>query len=581
MAQRKESWWKESVVYQIYPRSFFDKSGDGIGDLAGITAKLDYLHLLGVDVVWLCPVYRSPNQDGGYDISDYRDIMAEFGTLADWDEMLSGMHRRGIRLIMDLVVNHTSDQHPWFQAARSGRNNPYRDYYIWRPGKPGPDGGVQEPSNWGSHFGGSAWTYDPPTGEYYLHLFAPGQPDLNWDNPAVRAEVYDLMRWWLERGIDGFRMDTVNMLSKVPAFPDVPPARDERYPLASAHFLNGPRLLEYLQEMKREVLSKYDVLTVGEAPGVSPELGVTYTHEQDGVLSMIFQFEAMNLDKDLHDPAPRWTQVPWSLTDLKEVTSRWQQALHKQGWNSVFMSSHDLPRLVSRFGDDGEYRVQSAKLLATFMHTLEGTPYIYQGDEIGMTNVRFASIGEYRDIDALNLYREQVTEGGGRPEDTLALIYAQGRDNARTPMQWDDTPNAGFTSGAPWIGVNPNYPQINVAQSLADEASVFWHYRDLIRLRRAHPVIVNGRYELLLPDHPQVYAYTRSSGAQTLTVLLNFSREEVGLSWPAAVAFVEARLLLGNYDVPPETAEQLLLRGYEARVYLNDATDEGSGTLSV
>lgn len=567
------AWWKQSVVYQIYPRSFHDTDGDGVGDLRGITEKLGYLETLGVDVIWLCPVYPSPNDDGGYDISDYRAILPEFGTMADFDELLDQMHRRGMRLVMDLVVNHTSDEHPWFVESRRSRDNPYRDFYLWRPGT-----GGGPPNNWGSHFGGSAWKYDPGTDEYFLHLFSGRQPDLNWDNPRVREEVYGLMRFWLDKGVDGFRMDTVNMLSKPPEFPPGRPRRDEPHPLAEEHFLNGPRLFEYLREMRERVLSHYDVLTVGETPGVSPELGVAYTHERDGVLSMIFQFEHMGLDKDPTHPTPRWTQVPWSLAELRRVTTRWQRALHGQGWNSLYLSNHDVPRMVSRFGDDGEYRLQSAKLLATFLHTLQGTPYVYQGDEIGMTNVRFGSIEDYRDVDALNLYREQVTEGGGPPGETLARIHAQGRDNARTPMQWSAGPQAGFTTGTPWIGVNPNHTEINVEAALRDPGSVFWYYRDLIRLRRTHPVVVDGRYDLLLPDHPQVYAYTRTTGREQLLVLLNFSREGATLSWPLDLPSPSTRLVLANYGAPQRPQDPLELRPYEARVYLTRA--EGGERLA-
>ena len=557
------TWWKRSVVYQIYPRSFFDSDGDGVGDLRGITAKLDYLQTLGVDVVWLCPVYESPNDDGGYDISDYRAILPEFGTMADWDSLLAGMHARGIRLIMDLVVNHTSDEHPWFTEARKSRDNPYRDFYIWRP--PAQDGG--EPNNWGSHFGGSAWKFDAQTGEYFLHLFSERQPDLNWDNPRVRDEVFDMMRWWLDKGIDGFRMDTVNMLSKPPELPQASTRAGERYPLAEEHFLNGPRLFEYLGEMKRRVLNDYDVLTVGETPGVSPEQGVAFTHEKDGVLSMIFQFDHMALDKDEADPEPRWTHTPWALAELRDITTRWQTALHGQGWNSLYLSNHDVPRLVSRFGDDGEHRVASAKLLATFLHTLQGTPYIYQGDEIGMTNVQFGRIEDYRDVDALNLYRDRVTGGGGDPEATLKAIHLKGRDNARTPMQWNASENAGFTTGTPWIGVNPNFPEINVEAALADPQSIFWYYRDLIRLRRESPALIEGHYDLLLPEHPQVYAYTRSAPGQQYLILLNFSGQDAALPWPVAGTPLDAELLLGNLGGAAETTLDLKLRPWEARVY--------------
>lgn len=571
-----DAWWKNSVVYQIYPRSFKDSNGDGIGDLRGITEKLDYLHTLGVDVIWLCPVYQSGGVDGGYDISDYRAIEPEFGSMRDWEDLLAGMHARGMKLIMDLVVNHTSDGHPWFVEARKSKDNPYRDYYIWREGK---DGGP--PSNWGSHFGGSAWQLDPQTGEYYLHLFATEQPDLNWENPQLRREVFDMMRFWLDKGIDGFRMDTINMLSKVPHFPDTAQSEDYAYPLAEEHFLNGPRLMEYLREMRTEVLDHYDTLTVGETPGVDPDGAAVFTDPQTGPLSMIFQFDHMALDKDPTSSRPRWTHVPWQLPELKRLMSRWQDGLYGRGWNSLYLSNHDIPRLVSRYGDDGQYRVQSAKLLATMLHTLQGTPYIYQGDEIGMTNAPFTSIDDYRDVDALNFYREEM-ERGESVADTLKALYNKGRDNARTPMPWDGGANGGFSTGTPWIKLNPNFEQINVQAALSDPDSIFWYYRDLIKLRRAHPAIVEGKYELLLPEHPQVYAYTRTTDAEKLLVLLNFSGEVVTLDWPLSSP-AGGELLIGNYSgasqlgasrqspVASETAEAvgdaLKLRPWEARVY--------------
>ena len=566
-------WWKQSVVYQIYPRSFLDTNGDGVGDLRGITARLDYLSQLGVDVIWLCPIYASPNDDNGYDISDYRAIAPEYGSLADFDELLRQMHLRGLKLVMDLVVNHTSDEHPWFREARQSKDNPYRDFYIWQPGKRGGP-----PSNWGSHFGGSAWTYDAQTDEYYLHLFSAKQPDLNWENPRVRQAIYSMMRFWLGRGVDGFRMDTINMLSKVPGFPDALGEGRGPAPIAEEHFLNGPRLLEYLREMKTEVLSHYDLLTVGETPGVTPEDGVALTHPENGVLSMVFQFEHMKLDVDQSHPNAKWTHLPWSLAELKRITTRWQHGLHGHGWNSSYLSNHDTPRMVSRFGDDGPYRLQSAKLLATFLHTLEGTPYLYQGDEIGMTNVQFGTLAEYRDVDSLNFAREQAA--AGRPDaETLTAIYAKGRDNARTPMQWDSGPHAGFTTGTPWIGVNPNFNEINVAFALADPASIFWYYRELIKLRREYPVLVSGRYDLLLDDHPQIYAYTRTAQYQHLLVLLNFSAETVTLPWPDTFPTSTTRLLLANCPLPQQPehpGEPLTLRPYEARIYLT-ANEAGDG----
>ena len=478
-------WWKESVVYQIYPRSFSDSNGDGIGDLRGIIQKLDYLQDLGVDVVWLSPVYKSPNDDNGYDISDYRDIMDEFGTLADWEELAAGLHERGIKLIMDLVVNHTSDEHPWFEESRKSRDNPYRDYYIWRPGRDG-----REPNNWTSFFGGSAWKYDELTGEYYLHLFSAKQPDLNWENPEVRREIYAMMRWWLDKGVDGFRMDVINVISKAPGLPDAPVVDAGRYQFAGQHSIHGPRLLEFLREMKQEVLSQYDMLTVGETYGTTTTAGQsssrTRGRDRSTWCSSSSTWSSTRIRRT------RWAcrGGRWDLLELKRVMTRWQRDLEGRGWNSQYLSNHDQPRPVSRFGDDGRYRVESAKMLATFLHLLQGTPYIYQGEEIGMTNVAFDSIDDYRDIATRNVYRELVEERGMDRDEVMARMHRKSRDNARTPMQWDDSANAGFTTGEPWIKVNPNYPAINVAQALADPDSVFHYYRRLIRLRKEEPVVV-------------------------------------------------------------------------------------------
>lgn len=557
-----KTWWKESVVYQIYPRSFCDSNGDGVGDLRGIIGKLDYLQGLGVDVVWLSPVYKSPNDDNGYDISNYRDIMDEFGTLADWEEMLAGLHQRGIKLVMDLVVNHTSDEHPWFVEARKSKDNPYRDYYIWHPGKEG-----QEPNNWASHFGGSAWQYDEATGEYYLHLFSKKQPDLNWENPKVRAEVYDLMRWWLDRGIDGFRMDVINMISKTPGLPDVPATNDDRYQYAGKYFTHGPRLLEFLREMKQQVLSRYDILTVGETPLTTPQQAAEITNAETGMLSMVFQFEHMGLDGDI-SPASVSGVRAWRLSDLKRVMTRWQVELAGRGWNSLYLSNHDQPRSVSRFGDDGRYRVESAKMLGTFLHLQQGTPYIYQGEELGMTNVAFPSIEDYRDIAALNMYREAVEERGIAPQFALTMVHVRGRDNARTPMQWDAGAAAGFTSGTPWIRVNPNYPTINVQQALADPDSVYHYYRKLIRLRKENAAIVYGAYDLILENHPEIYAFTRTLGDDRLLIILNFGAGAPIFELPGELRFGGQELLISNYAVDPaEAIHRLTLRPYEARVY--------------
>jgi oligo-1,6-glucosidase len=559
----KEAWWKESVVYQIYPRSFADSNGDGIGDLRGIINKLDYLQTLGIDVVWLSPVYKSPNDDNGYDISDYQDIMDEFGSLADWEELLAEMHQRGIKLVMDLVVNHTSDEHPWFVESRKSRDNPYRAYYIWRPGKDG-----HEPNNWKSHFSPSAWEYDPKTGEYYLHLFSRKQPDLNWENPRVRTAIFDMMGWWLDKGIDGFRMDVINMISKAPGLPDAAPVNNDRYQYGGQHFLNGPRLLEYLAEMKQQVLAKYNLLTVGETPGVSPPIAIELTNPETGALSMVFQFEHMNLDADWGDDSARRSLKHWSLVDLKRVMTRWQKGLENRGWNSIYLSNHDQPRSVSRFGEDRRYRVESAKLLATFTHTLQGTPYIYQGEELGMTNVAFESIEDYRDIETLNNYRELVDGKGMPPESVMAIIHARSRDNARTPMQWDDQANAGFTSGNPWIKVNPNYKQINVKEALADPNSIFYYYQKLIRLRKANPTLIYGVYDLLLPDDARIYAYTRTLAGNRLLVMLNFSADHPVCHLPEPFERYGSELLISNYEVDPaQPLQSLELRPYEARLY--------------
>lgn len=556
-----KAWWKEAVVYQIYPRSFCDSNGDGIGDLRGIIQKLDYLKELGVDVVWLSPVYKSPNDDNGYDISDYRGIMYEFGTLADWDEMLAGMHQRGIKLLMDLVVNHTSDEHPWFIESRKSKDNPHRDYYIWRPAKNGA-----EPNNWVSFFSGSAWQFDDATGEYYLHLFTKKQPDLNWENPKVREEVYAMMEWWLDKGIDGFRMDVINLISKVPGLPDAPVANDDRYQFGGKYFVNGPRMMEYFTEMKQRVLSKYDIMTVGETPFVSTDDAVMITNPETGALSMVFQFEHMGLDSATREDS-RWSSRPMKLTELKSVMTRWQKDLEGRAWNSIYLANHDQPRAVSRFGDDNRFRVESAKMLATFTHLLQGTPYIYQGEEIGMTNVAFDSIEDYRDVEILNMYREQVEDKGIDPADVLNMIHKKGRDNARTPMQWTGEAQAGFTTGTPWIKVNPNYKEINAAQALADPDSIFHYYKKLIRLRKQNLVFVYGVYDLILDDHEEIYAFTRTLDADRLLVILNFKDGSPEFNLPENVSFASRELLISNYQEVEGGIRQITLRPYEARVY--------------
>jgi oligo-1,6-glucosidase len=559
----QETWWKESVIYQIYPRSFHDSNGDGIGDLPGIIQKLDYIKTLGVNVVWLCPVYKSPNDDHGYDISDYQDIMDEFGTLADWEDLLDGLHQRGIKLLMDLVVNHTSDEHPWFVEARQSKDNPYRDYYIWRSARNG-----REPNNWSSFFGGSAWQFDKLTGEYYLHLFSKKQPDLNWENPQVRTEIHAMMRWWLDKGIDGFRMDVINMVSKVPGLPDAPVITSNRYQFGGQYFINGPRLLEFLDEMNHQVLSHYDLLTVGETPLVTTRDALKIASDGSGALNMLFQFEHMDLDAEPGGESSRRSVKAWSLLKLKQVMTRWQKDLEKHGWNSIYLSNHDQPRAVSRFGDDGQHRVESAKLLATFTHLLQGTPYIYQGEEIGMTNVAFESIDDYRDIETLNMYQELVEVKGLDPQTVLPIIHAKSRDNARTPMQWDDGTHAGFTIGSPWMKVNPNYKKINVKQVLVDPDSIFYYYRKLIQLRKENPVIVYGTYDLILHAHEAIYAFTRTLKDDRLLVILNFTKGKPIFVLPTHIPIANHVLLVSNYKADPaEDIRQFTLRPFEARVF--------------
>jgi oligo-1,6-glucosidase len=553
----ERKWWKEAVVYQIYPRSFKDSNGDGVGDLRGIIEKLDYLKELGVDVIWLSPVYKSPNDDNGYDISDYRDIMDEFGTIKDFDELLEGMHKRGLKLVMDLVVNHSSDEHKWFVESKKSKDNQYRDYYIWRKGKDG-----NPPNNWGSFFSGSAWQYDEATDEYFLHLFSKKQPDLNWENEKVRNEVYDMMKYWFDKGIDGFRMDVINLISKVPGLPDGEQGEHDLYGNGFPLFANGPRVHEFLKEMNREVLSKYDIMTVGEAPGVDPDTAKLYVNEDRDELNMLFQFELMDIDSG----NGKWDVRPWKLTTFKNIMFKWYEALKDKGWNSLFLNNHDQPRMVSRFGNDKEYRVESAKMLATFLHTWQGTPYVYQGEEIGMTNVQF-DISDYKDIEIINMFKEKTAQGVEK-EELMKSIYAKGRDNVRTPMQWNATENAGFTKGEPWLKVNPNYKDINVEQALEDRNSIFYYYQKLIKLRKENPIIVYGDINLLNKDDENIFSYIRKFEDERLLVILNFFEKEVQFKLPADVKFKEAELLIANYEVDTNNIDNILLKPYEARVYL-------------
>ncbi len=548
------TWWKEAVIYQIYPRSFMDSNGDGIGDLQGIISRLDYLKYLGIDVIWLSPVYKSPNDDNGYDISDYQDIMDEFGTMEDFDELLVEAHKRGIRIVMDLVVNHTSDEHKWFMESRKSTDNAYRDYYIWREGKDAKT----PPNNWGSCFGGSAWQYDEATGMYYLHLFSRKQPDLNWDNAKVRQEVFDMMTWWCDKGIDGFRMDVISMISKTGEMPDG--KGDGQYGDFGPYCIHGPNVHKYLQEMNEKVLSRYDIMTVGETAGVTTELAKQYAGEDAHELNMVFQFEHVEGDGKYG----KWTDEKIPLTTLKKTLSRWQTELYGQAWNSLFWDNHDQPRAVSRFGDDRpQYREVSAKMLATCLHMLQGTPYIYQGEELGMTNYPFQSPDDFRDIESINAYREWCAEGSLSHEVFWPCIIFKSRDNARTPMQWDDSAQAGFTAGTPWLPVNPNYKEINAKAATADPDSVFHYYKKLIALRKEHPVMVYGRYELLLPDSEELYVYTRTLDEEQLLVVCSFSGRETAYTLPDA--FVGAPCLISNRENVYDKAG-MTLKPYEAFV---------------
>ena len=554
MNNMKHIWWKESVIYQIYPRSFMDSNGDGIGDLKGITSRLDYLKELGIDVIWLSPVYQSPNDDNGYDISDYQAIMEEFGTMEDFDEMLAEAHKRGIRIVMDLVVNHTSDEHRWFVESRKKEDNPYHDYYIWREGKDGN----QPPNNWGGSFGGSAWQYDEERGMYYLHLFSKKQPDLNWDNPAVRKEVFDMMTWWCEKGIDGFRMDVISMISKTKEMPDG--EVHDLYGDPGPYCVNGPNIHTYLREMNEKVLSKYDLITVGETPGVTPELAKLYAGEDTHELNMVFQFDHVGGNGKYG----KWTDEKVSLTFLKGILSKWQTELYGTAWNSLYWDNHDQPRAVSRFGNDSpKYREASAKMLATCLHMMQGTPYIYQGEELGMTNYPFQTPADFRDIESINAYKEWCESGLVSHELFWPCITNISRDNARTPVQWDDSENAGFTTGTPWIQVNPNYKEINAKAEVADPNSVFHYYRKLIALRKKYPVVVYGKYELLLPEDEELFVYTRTCEDEKLLVVCSFTEQERTIELPEE--FIGAGCIISNMDNSYEQKE-VTLKPYEAFV---------------
>ena len=552
-----ETWWKEAVVYQIYPKSFMDSNGDGIGDIPGIISKLDYLKELGITVLWICPLYRSPQKDNGYDISDYQAIHEAFGSMEDFEALLAGAHERGIKIVMDLVVNHTSDQHKWFVESRSSKESKYRDYYIWRDAKDG-----KEPTNWGGCFGGSAWQYDETTDQYYLHQFAVEQPDLNWENPVVRKEVFDMMNWWCEKGIDGFRMDVISLISKPEVYEDGPINTNDGYSAVGCITANGHRVHEFLKEMNREVLSKYDLFTVGECSGVTVEEAKKYAGADTGELNMVFQFEHMDLDGDEHG---KWTKKQLYLPDLKENFTKWQNELDGQAWNSLYWDNHDQPRIVSRLGNDSEeYRVLSAKMLGTCLHMMQGTPYIYQGEELGMTNFPFRNISQVDDIECKNAYQTLVLDKKEYSEETMfEIISKKSRDNARTPMQWNDSKNGGFTTGTPWLSVNPNYTYINADSQIHDPDSVFSYYKKLIELRNNNKIIVYGSYSLLCPDDEKIYAFLRTLGEEKLLVICNFTSETLALPSDVAEQKDMAKdIMISNYAEPSDT-----LRPYETVVY--------------
>ncbi|MFA0607957.1 alpha-glucosidase [Vibrio sp. 10N.222.49.B4] len=537
----EQKWWHDAVVYQIYPRSFLDSNNDGIGDLNGIISKLDYLKELGINVIWLSPVYQSPMDDNGYDISDYQAIAEEFGTMEEMKRLMDEAKERDIKIVMDLVVNHTSDEHRWFEQARSSKDNPYRDYYIWRDAK--PDGSA--PDDQGSIFGGSAWQWDELTQQYYFHLFSKRQPDLNWENPKVQEEVHTMMNWWIDLGIGGFRLDVIDLIGKE---------------IDKGITGNGPRLHKLLQQMNQATFGNKDLLTVGETWGATPEIAKLYSGQGRNELSMVFQFEHITLTWENGD---KWNPVPLDLREFKNVLTKWQLELADGGWNSLFWNNHDLPRLVSKYGDDKHFRVESAKMLATCLHFLKGTPYIYQGEEIGMTNVAFDNLDQYKDIETHNFYKVK-TESGVTHEHMMDAIHENSRDNARTPMHWNNQPNAGFSDGTPWIELNPNYPEINVESALADPSSIFYHYKTLIELRKAHPAIVYGSFIPVFEEHDKVFAYVRELDGEKLFIVCNFSNDNLTLDMPEQYQTQTLDCLINNYQTVTELSAKLELAPYES-----------------
>ena len=534
-----EKWWKKAVVYQIYPKSFQDSDGDGIGDLQGIIKRLDYLETLGINAIWLSPVFKSPQADNGYDISDYRDIDPTFGSLDDMEELINEAKKHKIRIMMDLVLNHSSNEHRWFKEAKKSKDNPYHDYYIWRDGEEG-----MPPSDMKAVFGGSAWEYVPEIGQYYFHQFLPEQPDLNWENPKVRSAIYDMILWWMDKGVGGFRMDVIDQIAKEP---------DKKITI------NGPRLQEYFKEMSKETFQKGDLITVGEAWGADTERAKLYSNPDGSEFSMVFQFEHIGLDQK--EGGEKWDLAPLPFKKLKTTMAHWQNELYNCGWNSLFWDNHDLPRIVSRWGNDREYRVESAKMLAILLHGMQGTPYIYQGEELGMTNVQY-DIEDYKDCEIINMYHERLEKGYSKDE-IMKSIYAKGRDNARTPMQWDDTENAGFTTGTPWIKVNDNYDKINARSQVDDPDSIFSCYRKLVQLRKDYPVFVDGKFTLLLEDDENIFAYSRKNEEKTMIVVCNFFDKEIPM--PLAKECGDMEVLISNYK---DTSDMSVLRPYEARMYI-------------
>lgn len=550
-----KKWWKEAVVYQIYPRSFKDSNGDGIGDLRGVIEKIDYLEKLGVDAVWLNPVYQSPNDDNGYDISNYREIMDEFGSMEDLEELMAKLHQRDIKIIMDLVINHTSDEHKWFEESRKSKDNPYRDYYIWKDGK---NGGP--PNNWKSFFGGPAWEYDERTDQYYLHLFSKKQPDLNWENNEVRETLYEMINWWLEKGIDGFRLDVINLISKDQRFLD----GNEEGPVGYEYFANGPRVHEFIQEMAEKSYNNFDAMTVGETPFVDKDEAIKFVAEDRKEFSMVIPFEHVELDRK-----EGWHKInDLEVSDLRDLMTEWQYKLQQNnGWTSLYFCNHDQPRIVSRYGDEGEYRKESAKMLGTMLHTLRGTPFIYQGEEIGMTNLSFKDLNDFDDIETRGYLNDLKENHDLSEEELLKLANYRSRDNARTPMHWNDSKYAGFSDEKPWIKMNSNYPEINVEKDLESEDSVFEYYRKLISLRKEYPVFVYGEYELILEDHPQVFAYLRRGKENNLLVMLNFSREELEIDLTNQISIKWAELLISNYNDDLGFSKKMNIKPYQAAVY--------------